>query len=200
MDLNPYRVPTKKPSKYPRNLFKATSNSCFVSDWYNSLRRVILHRDSPRLAGSDRLPLQMNVGAVSFGLLLQLCIPLNTSHELFSGSGQADVLNSEVDTLLDVSVLDLLVDDDADGGGSDIVDDSSLAVVRLVRHSLLNSTIRLDVDNISNFVLTQVGRQLDHTLLLEIPAEGIAGTRTQTRWVTHGSNEAVITSRFPKGS
>jgi hypothetical protein len=62
----------------------------------------------------------------------------------------------------------------------------------------LNSTVGLDVDNISNpvklsvdfpiiisvlrhlLVLSHVGRQLDHTLLPEVSAEGIAGARSET--------------------
>lgn len=41
------------------------------------------------------------------------------------------MLDSEVDSLLDVSVLDLLVDDDTDCALGDIVDNSGLSVVDL---------------------------------------------------------------------
>lgn len=43
----------------------------------------------------------------------------------------------------------------------------------------------LNVQGMNSLVLAQVGRQLDHTLLAEIPREGIAGTRTKTCWMTH---------------
>lgn len=63
------------------------------------------------------------------------------------------MLNANVDSLLDVPVLDLLVDDYADGGLGDVVDDTGLSVVDLVRHTLLNSTICLDVNDVANLVL-----------------------------------------------
>lgn len=73
----------------------------------------------------------MNVCTIGLRLLLQLGVPLDTADELLSGSGQGNVLDAEVDALLDVTVLDLLVDDDTNCALCDIVDDSSLSVVDL---------------------------------------------------------------------
>ena len=187
-----------------------------VLDWNNGLWSVILDRDGAGLTWHQWLSLQVDVGAVSLGLGLEGGVGLDTANELLTGTGEGDVLNAEVDTLLDVAVLDLLVDDDTDGGLGNVVNDTGLSVVDLVWHTmrisacalfahfpfqnpnlqsnpfqaqicgcsssivsdcefvegldfrcdspLLDSTVGLDVDDISNLVCSQVGRQLDHTL------------------------------------
>jgi hypothetical protein len=73
------------------------------------------------------------------------------------------------------------------------------------RLPLLNGTVHLDVNNVANpkqnvshearvaldlkfrdvLVLLKVGRQSDHTLLPEIPREGISRTGAETCCVTH---------------
>ena len=68
----------------------------------------------------------MNVGAIRLRLLLQLSILLDSADKLLSRSGQGDVFDTEVDSLLDVSVLYLLVDDDTDCALCDVVNDSGL--------------------------------------------------------------------------
>jgi hypothetical protein len=108
------------------------------------------------------------------------------------------VLDLHIDPLLDVAAPDLLVNDDADGGLGDVVDDTGLAVVHLEGHTveklvcavehrpqdrpvnrnrvslpLLHSTVHLDVHDITNTVLSEVCGERDRTLLAEIAAEGI---------------------------
>ena len=88
-----------------------------------------------------------------------------------------DMLDAHVDSLLDVPVADLLVDDDAHGAFADVIDNARLAVVHFVWHAelevrkrpcifvsrtkvcdesiqallpLLNSSIGLDVHDVAN--------------------------------------------------
>lgn len=60
------------------------------------------------------------------------------------------MFDSNVHALLDVSVADSLVDDDADSGFRNIVNNTGLAVVDLVRHTLLDCAIGLDVNDVSD--------------------------------------------------
>lgn len=95
------------------------------------------------------------------------------------------MLDSKVDTLFEVSVANNLVDDDTNSRLGDVVDDTSLTVVELVRHTLLDGTIGLDVDNVTDLVNLQVGGKGDGTMLLEISREGVSSTGSVTSGFTH---------------
>lgn len=94
------------------------------------------------------------------------------------------MLNSQVDTLLKVTVANHLVDNNTDGRLGNVVDDTGLTVVVLVWHTLLDGTVGLDVNNVTNLVDLQVGRERNSTSLLEVSLESVSSTGSVTTTVS----------------
>ena len=90
------------------------------------------------------------------------------------------MLNTEVDTLLNVTVANNLLDDDTNGGLGYVVDNTSLTVVKLVGHTLLDRTVGLDVNNVTDLVDFKVGGHGNSTMLLEVTRKGVTSTRSVT--------------------
>ena len=74
----------------------------------------------------------------------------------------------------------LLVDLDADGAFGDIPDTSGTSMVELVRHTLVDSAVNLDVNIVSNLVGSEVGCQWNVTLLSEGTSKEISCARPET--------------------
>lgn len=114
--------------------------------------------------------LDIDVGASGLGVLDGSVVSNNTVEETLTRFGVLDVFNTNIDTFWDdtstnlniwynqgskdiVSAVGhdiyLLVDDDTDGSLGNVENTSSGTVVDLVWHTLLESTITLDIDDIS---------------------------------------------------
>jgi hypothetical protein len=107
-----------------------------VGDGNDGLGLVAGGLDEVGLTGTNGLALQVNVDTLLLGLTLLDGVLLDTLDEVLAGAGVLDVLNADVDALLEVAVVDLLVEDDTDGGLGDVVDDTGLTVVDLVGHTV----------------------------------------------------------------
>jgi hypothetical protein len=132
--------PTASKKRGPRVLIISLSNrldGSVVGDGRKSLGLALLVGDGAGLAGHGGLALEEGVGAVGLCLALLLGVGLDTGQELVTRTRVADVLDADVDALLDVTVADLAVEDDTDGGLGHVVDDTGLSVVDLVGHTVV---------------------------------------------------------------
>lgn len=108
----------------------------FVRDRNDGLRVVLSWRDNMGLTRLSRLPLEVDMDALLLGFTSLDGVLLDTAKEVLTRSGVANVLDADVDALLDVAVADTLVDNDTDSGLGHVVDDTSPAMVDLVRHTV----------------------------------------------------------------
>lgn len=135
--------------------------------------------------GTDRLTLEDNLLTGSLGFLAGSVVFLDTAQEIDVALGGLDVLNADIDAFLHEATTDTLVDDQAEGAGSDVVDDGSAAVVELVGHTLVDGTVSLDVDQVSDLVGDHVGGQLGETVFAESTGEHVTGASAITKGVRH---------------
>lgn len=78
----------------------------------------------------------MNVCSLLLGLFLLCGVSLDAVEELLSALRVVDMFNADVDAFLNVAISNSLVDDDAQCGFGDIIDNPGLPVVNLVRHTV----------------------------------------------------------------
>ena len=83
---------------------------------------------------------------------------------------------SDVESLGDDSVSDLLVDDDTQSSGVDVEDCSSSAVVIFVGHAFVDGTITDDIDDISNLVGGEVFSHSNGSVASESLLEFVSGS------------------------
>lgn len=104
--------------------------------------------DNVALTRLGGLTLQVQVDTLLAGLALLLSVLRDTADEVLARAGVLDVFDADVDALLNVAVVDNLVEEDTDGRLGDIVNNTSLSVEDLVRHTALDGTIDVDIDNV----------------------------------------------------
>ena len=118
----------------------------------------------------------------SFSLLVVL---LDAFQEIRTRAGGLDVFDTDVDSLGKDLSPDTLVNNDSDGALSYVEDTSSLSVVNLVRHTLLEGSIRDNIDDVSTLVDLIVGRQMLNSVVSESLGEHVARSAPDTLGVGH---------------
>jgi len=157
-----------------------------ASEWECIEILNVVALDVTTSAGLHGLTLDLNTLSSLLCLLLDLLVLPDTVQEVISACALLHVLNTNMDLLADDAVTVELVHLDADGTWSDVPDDTSLTMVELVWQTLLDGTVTLDVDKISNFVCVQVGGERNVSMLAELAGKQVAGTRAVTEGVRHG--------------
>ena len=116
------------------------------------------------LGNDDVLSSGLDGSSLGIGLWLLILLSLflkgivlfNSGDESNTGLRLSDVLDSHVDSLGDNSSIDGLVDNDTDGMSSNIEDSTSLTMVELVRHTLVDGTIGNDINVVTHLVVDKV--------------------------------------------
>lgn len=133
------RKPNKTPDNHNPNSPISTENPLdvgVVGDGGDGLGGVVGLADEVSLTGHDGLALQVDVDTLGLGLTLLDSVLLDTVDELLTGARVLDVLDADADALLDVAVVDALVQEDTDRRLGHVVDNTGLAVVDLVGHTV----------------------------------------------------------------
>ena len=114
------------------------------------------------------------------GLVLDLSLK-----DFLLALGLADVLNTDMDTLLKNTSINELVDTNTDSRLGHVEDNSSSSVVTLVWHTLVDGWISENVDIVTNLDLHQILRKVDRSVLTVLLSEHVARTRSCTEGVRH---------------
>ena len=93
------------------------------------------------------------------------------------------MFNLDVKSLFNISVTNDLVANNTNSGFSDVVNNTSLTVVEFEWHTVVDSTVNLDVNNVTDLVSLQVGGHSWSTMLLEVTTESVTSSRSQTMTV-----------------
>ena len=90
------------------------------------------------------------------------------------------MLNTNMDALLKNASVDELVHTNTDGRLGHVENDTSAAVVVLVRHTLVDGRVGKDIDVVTDLDGEHVLGEVGHAMLPELLGEHVARTRTDT--------------------
>jgi len=128
----------------------------------------------------DSLKLLLLRGTSTDGSLVCLRVGLS-GDDLVAALGVVHVGNSDVNSLLEHSAIDLLLDADTYSSLVDVEDDTGAAMVVLEGHALVDGGIHLNIYVVASLEGSQVCGGVGHTLGAEPLLEEGAGLRSVTK-------------------
>ena len=140
--------------------------------------------------------LGLNLLTSGLGVSLEAIVFLDSSLEGLSALTLADVLDSDVNSLGNDFASDLFVDNDSDGVLVHIENLSSLTVVELVWHALVDATVGNDVNEIALLVNLQDLRKMDGSVVSEGLTEQVSCSSSLSMSVRHLSIYYLIISLY----
>ena len=126
-----------------------------------------------KLGGTLEVDLDTSLGSLCLGGL----IVDDALQNFLLALGLSYVLNTDMNTLLENTSIDKLVDTDTDGRLGNVEDNSSASMVTLVRHTLVNGRVGEDVDVVTNLHAHEVLREVDGSMLPMLLGKHVARTR-----------------------
>jgi hypothetical protein len=126
-----------------------------------------------KLGGTLEVDLDTRLG----GLCLGNFIVHDTLQNFLLALGLSYVLNADMNTLLENSSINQLVDTYTDGRLGNVEDNSSAAMVTLVWHTLVNGGVGKDVDVVTDLDAHEVLREVDGSMLPMLLGKHVARTR-----------------------
>ena len=127
------------------------------------------------ILGSLRCPLQRFSHGLSSSLICLLCGILHLALQKISLTLRfSHVLNANMNTLLDDTSVDELVDTNTDCRLGDIENDSSTSVVELVGHTLVHGGVGKNVNIVSDLHTHEVLGKVNRSMLSELLREHVA--------------------------
>jgi hypothetical protein len=131
--------------------------------------------------------LRHDKGSVFLRLLDRRVVRHHAVQETLTRLRVLHVFDSDVDALRDDATIVLFVDDDTNGSSGNVEDASGGSVVDFVRHSLLDGTVTLDIDDVALAVTGEVRLQPDDSPFAEVFAEHVPRSASDTFRVRHFS-------------
>ena len=131
------------------------------------------------------LSLSRNDLSVLFSLWFFNIILFNSFKESKSWVGVSDMLNSNMDFLSNLSLLNLFFDNNTDWSWVNIEDFSSSSMIKMMRHSFMNSSINNDINVVSKSILLKIVADSYWTVSSEAFGELMSGSWSVSVRLSH---------------